>query len=103
MAMFAPCLANSSTMALPMPLLPPVTMATLSFKSMTELLRWLLSHRQRPTQAAKSRNSLFPCLHSSQCGQLIEKGLKLAIIVLIDERDTYRITLGEFAVAGKSG
>src|SRR5215469_15741268 len=34
MVTFAPCLANSSTMALPIPLLPPVTMATLFFKSM---------------------------------------------------------------------
>src|SRR5215471_5532007 len=34
--MFAPSLANSSTMALPIPLLPPVTMATLFVKSMTD-------------------------------------------------------------------
>src|SRR5215469_2618643 len=38
MAMFAPSLASSTTMALPMPLLPPVTIATLFFKSITPLL-----------------------------------------------------------------
>src|SRR5215472_2801108 len=38
MAIFAPSLASSSTMALPMPLLPPVTIATLFFKSITTLL-----------------------------------------------------------------
>src|SRR5215469_7406370 len=38
MAMLAPSLASSSTMALPMPLLPPVTIATLFFKSITTLL-----------------------------------------------------------------
>src|SRR6516165_8477377 len=37
MTMRAPCLANSSTIALPMPLLPPVTTATFPFRLMTVL------------------------------------------------------------------
>jgi len=41
--MFAPCLANSRAMALPIPLLPPVTIATLFFKSMNGSL--VFAHR----------------------------------------------------------
>ena len=38
MTMLAPCAASSRTTALPMPLLPPVTMATLPVRLMDVLL-----------------------------------------------------------------
>src|SRR6478735_7189944 len=40
MTMFAPCSARARTMPLPMPLLPPVTMATLPSRLMVWLLQW---------------------------------------------------------------
>src|SRR5215831_14832450 len=40
---FAPCLASSNTMAMPMPLLPPVTIATLPFRLMRFSLPWYSS------------------------------------------------------------
>src|SRR2546428_12784159 len=39
MTMLAPCRASSSTTALPMPLLPPVTTATFPFSVMMDLLQ----------------------------------------------------------------
>src|SRR5215510_5302220 len=39
MAMLAPCSASSSTMALPIPLLPPVTIATFPFRNISSSLR----------------------------------------------------------------
>src|SRR5689334_12926424 len=62
MTMFAPCRASSRTMALPMPLLPPVTMATLSLRFILFLLfraRWKkkLGHQGGPTGLMRCANA----------------------------------------------
>src|SRR5262245_16066129 len=56
MTTLAACLASSSTIALPIPLLPPVTMATFPFRLMTVLpIEWVTAH-----SAAPERGGLAP-------------------------------------------